>query len=49
MSDAYYFEAAERFHAANAPEAAGRSRKDRPGAAEDEPSKAEAERDEAGE
>lgn len=42
----YYWHAEEAWRAANASEARGRSARDRPGAAEDEPSRAEAEADE---
>jgi len=45
-SDAFWFHAEEAHDAANAPEAAGRSRRDRPGADEDVPSARDAEEDE---
>lgn len=42
----YWWHAEEAWRAANAPEARGRSRRDRPGTGEDVPSRAEAEADE---
>jgi len=47
-ADAFYWHAAEAHHAADAPEAAGRSRRDRPGAGEDVPTRGEAAEDERG-